>query len=236
MSASKARRIKLYCPPVKKMIEMVAWEEQRLDLGSIALAFGLDPSTLKLNGHFISRGLDLISSSVTWKSLLSFFSAKRLSTGRDDHDALIVDGKLSRVGTKRAHDPKDAVNGILDSASVPREMGNSGAPATEDTNLVKSKKIREGNSGKNGDCGMSLLYNGIRLKRKQLLEDLSLLKKLRINETCSADITGKGNDLSRSISSSTCNLRCSPMSQNMKRTREDDVDDAILAAPYKKIR
>lgn len=220
MSASKTRRIKLYCPPVKKMIEMVAWEEQRLDLGSIALAFGLDPSTLKLNGHFISRGLDLISSSVTWKSLLSFFSAKRLSTGRDDHDALIVDGKLSRVGTKRAHDPKE----------------DSGAPATEDTNLVKSKKIREGNSGKNGDCGMSLLYNGLGLKRKQLLEDLSLLKKLRINETCTADITGKGNDLSRSISSSTCNLRCSPMSRNMKRTREDDVDDAILAAPYKKIR
>jgi hypothetical protein len=56
---------------------------------------------LKLNGYFISRGADLISSSVTWRSLLRFFSAKGLSTGKDDKEALIVDGKLSKVGTKR---------------------------------------------------------------------------------------------------------------------------------------
>lgn len=94
-------KIKLYCPSLSKKVHVVAWEEQRLDLGSIALAFGLDPPTLKLNGHFISRGVDLIASSVTWKSLLSFFSSKRLPTGIDNDNALVVDGKLSQVGTKR---------------------------------------------------------------------------------------------------------------------------------------
>lgn len=39
-------------------------------------------------------------SSVTWKSLLSFFYAKRLPTGRSDDDALVVDGKLSKIGVK----------------------------------------------------------------------------------------------------------------------------------------
>ncbi|MCH98392.1 hypothetical protein A2U01_0019394, partial [Trifolium medium] len=40
------------------------------------------------------RGVDLISSSLTWNSLLSFFSAKGLSTGKHDHDAVLVTGKV----------------------------------------------------------------------------------------------------------------------------------------------
>lgn len=101
MTEEKSRTIKLFCPPLSKVVGYVAREEQMLDLGSIARAFGLDPLTLKLNGHFISRGVDLISSSVTWKSLLSFFSARGLSTGADDSDALIVSGKLSKPSSKR---------------------------------------------------------------------------------------------------------------------------------------
>lgn len=97
----KSRIVKLFCPSVSKKVPFVARDNQRLDLGSIALTFGLDPATLKLNGHFISRGVDLIASSVTWNALLSFFSARGLSTGKDDQDALVVDGKLIKVGTKR---------------------------------------------------------------------------------------------------------------------------------------
>ncbi|TXG54189.1 hypothetical protein EZV62_019445 [Acer yangbiense] len=98
---SKPRTIKLFCPSLSKLVELVTWDEQRLDLGSIAGSFGLDPSTVKINGHFISRGVDLVSNSVTWRSLLMFFSAKGLSTGKHDRDALVVDGKLTKVGTKR---------------------------------------------------------------------------------------------------------------------------------------
>lgn len=92
--------IKLYCPSMAKIVQLVAWEEQKLDLGSIARAFGLDPATIKINGHFIGRGVDFIASSVTWKSLLSFFSVRGLSTGTSESDALTVDGKLSKLGSK----------------------------------------------------------------------------------------------------------------------------------------
>ncbi|XP_062078162.1 uncharacterized protein LOC133782791 [Humulus lupulus] len=184
MSEGKSRRVTLYCPSLSKLLPMAVCVDQRIDLGYIATAFGLDPSTLRINGHFIGRGLDLISSYLTWNSLLSFFSAKRLSTGKHCADALIVHGKLCRVGTKRAHDPQDdAVNGI----------GNGGRPELEDTVLTNAnKKMREANSGKYGDfCGMPMLSKGLGFKRKQLLEDLNLLKKLRINETYTDQIYQK---------------------------------------------
>ncbi|KAL5071231.1 hypothetical protein RYX36_022118 [Vicia faba] len=47
-----------------KIVQLVTMI-QKIDFGSIAKAFGLDPSALKLNGYFISRGIDLISSSMT---------------------------------------------------------------------------------------------------------------------------------------------------------------------------
>lgn len=92
------RKIKLYCPSVSKIVEWVAWNDQKLDFRAIAAAFGLEPSTVKLNGHFIIRGIDLMATCVTWQSLLAFFSAKGLSTGI--HEALLVHGKLSKLGTK----------------------------------------------------------------------------------------------------------------------------------------
>ena len=100
MSESK-RTVKLFCPPVSKVVQLVAHDDHRLDLGSIARTFGLDPATLKLNGHFITRGVDLIACSVTWKSLISFFSSRGLSTGTTGgSDALVVDGKLLKSGSK----------------------------------------------------------------------------------------------------------------------------------------
>lgn len=93
------REIKLFCPSLSNIVvPIIVWEEERLDLGSIASTFGLDPSTLKINGHFISRGVDFIASSVTWKSLLSFFSVRGFST-----DPLILQGNLSKVGSKSKH-------------------------------------------------------------------------------------------------------------------------------------
>ncbi|XP_073269265.1 uncharacterized protein [Primulina huaijiensis] len=89
------RTIKLFCPSVSKSVQIIEGVDQRLDLGFISRAFGLDPNTLKLNGHFISRGVDFIASSVTWKSLIGFFSARGLSTGGTDSDALLVHGKPS---------------------------------------------------------------------------------------------------------------------------------------------
>lgn len=98
-TAQKLRTIHLFCPSLSTIAPFLASDDHRIDIGSIATIFGLEPSSLKLNGHFLSRGLDLVSS-VTWKSLLSFFSAKRLPIGSADLDALVVDGKLSKIGVK----------------------------------------------------------------------------------------------------------------------------------------
>ena len=95
----KLTTIHLFCPSLSTFAPFLASQDNPIDIGSIAAIFGLDPSSLKLNGHFLSRGRDLISS-VTWNSLLSFFSTKRLPIGSSQHEALLVDGKLSKIGAK----------------------------------------------------------------------------------------------------------------------------------------
>ncbi|GAV70712.1 hypothetical protein CFOL_v3_14210 [Cephalotus follicularis] len=180
---SKPKTIKLWCPSLSKLVPLVAWEEQKLDLGSISRAFGLDPSTVKLNGHFVSRGVDLVSSSVTWRSLLSFFSARGLSTGKDYSDALTVDGKLCKVGTKRALDPQDTINGYCNKTEA-RGIGTFSRSPPENTNLLNNKRFRDSKTGCEGrDHYSAYDWNGLGLKRRHLFEDLLLLKKLKINET-----------------------------------------------------
>ncbi|CAN8269956.1 unnamed protein product [Cochlearia groenlandica] len=126
MSGEEGRRkIRLLCPYVSKILDYVAFNDEKLDFRSIAGAFGLEPSTVKLNGHFISRDVELIASCVTWRSLLAFFLAKGLSTGKDEADAILVHGKLSKVGTKRAH------YDLLED---------------NDLGLIKNKKLKDGES------------------------------------------------------------------------------------------
>ncbi|XP_024975762.1 uncharacterized protein LOC112513659 isoform X2 [Cynara cardunculus var. scolymus] len=138
MSESK-RTVKLFCPSLSKAVQLVADENQRLDLGSIARSFGLEPATLKLNGHFISRGVDLIASSVTWKSLISFFSSRGLSTGTSGSGALVIDGKLSKSGSKRTHDSVDGTPSMSD-----RGYDNiNRRPPLEDSNSIKKTKFKD---------------------------------------------------------------------------------------------
>ncbi|GMY33882.1 hypothetical protein FCV25MIE_29124 [Fagus crenata] len=220
----KPRNIKLFCPSLSKTACLAVWDEQRLDLGSIALTFGLDPLTLKLNGHFISRGLDHIASSLTWNSLLSFFSARGFSTGINHQHPLLVDGRLIKLGSKRRrmHDPEDAFNGSC--YVTERKVDScSTSPQAEDVNLMKNKRLKERDSG-----GEDL--HGLGFKRKQLFEDVSLLKKLKINETDS-DIQGRGNDFPKTFLQT--QFTCSYMSKNLKRMREDE---AIVASPCKRMR
>ncbi|AAF20231.1 hypothetical protein [Arabidopsis thaliana] len=153
---SGRRKIKLFCPSVSKIVEWVAWNDEKLDFRAIAAAFGLEPSTVKLNGHFISRGFDLVATCVTWQSLLTFFSARGLSTGKHEADALLVHGKLSKLGTKRARsDPLEDF-------------------ACNDLGLIKTKKLKDKCS-----VGESLI-SGCN-KRKLLSEDSHPLKKLKLN-------------------------------------------------------
>ncbi|KAM3683820.1 hypothetical protein ACJW31_12G177700 [Castanea mollissima] len=192
--SNKQRSIKLFCPLVSKAVWLAVWDEQRLDLGSIARTFGLDPSTLKLNGF---------------------------STGKNHQDALIVDGKLTKLGSKRVRDPQDAVDGSYYVAADEVD-GDSTRPQAEDVNLVKNKRLKERDTG-----GKAL--HGLSSKRKQMLEDVSLLKKLKINEA-ESDIQGRGNDLPKTFVHT--QFTCSYMSKNLKRMRGDET---IEASPCKRM-
>lgn len=211
---------------MSKLVQWPTWEEERLDLGSIARAFGLDPATLKLNGHYISRGVDLVSHSVTWRSLLSFFSAKGLPNGKDERSALIVDGKLSKVGSKRTHDSQSALN-TIHHKSEPEDNSRSRRLQYEDVELLKIKKLRGSSLGCDEGSSPLCKLNGVGFKRKQLLEEGSLLKKLKINESSS----GYGKNQASTISSAP--LKCSFVNTNMKRMREDEM---ISSASFKRIR
>ncbi|XP_072991872.1 uncharacterized protein [Typha latifolia] len=67
-----------------------------VDLGAVGRAVGLEPSSVRLNGYFLSRGADLVSG-LTWASLLSFFSARGLPSGVSGGDPIAVQGKPAAV-------------------------------------------------------------------------------------------------------------------------------------------
>lgn len=206
---NKQREIKLLCPSISKIaVPIMFLEEERLDLGSIARIFGLDPSTLKINGHFISRGVDLIASSVTWKSLLSFFSARAFST-----DPLILQGNLSKVGSKRSHSPTVVETGLL----CKKELNDEGEKHHEETNSLSNKKLKESTRGM-----------ALNLKRKLCLEGSGLLKRSRTNE-CDSGLREEQVDIPKADRP----LLCSLASERLKRIRDDEM---VVTTSFKRIR
>ncbi|XP_042043578.1 uncharacterized protein LOC121789117 isoform X2 [Salvia splendens] len=139
------RRVKLYCPSLPKAIEIVAVDDQKLDLGSIARAFGLDPNTLKLNGYFIATTPHHIASSLTWNSLLRFFTARGLPSGaapllvHGSHQ--VEDAADVTRDSKRHHCSTSSNPGNLNKSSglcLKREWG------LEDESHVKRARSDEG--------------------------------------------------------------------------------------------
>ncbi|XP_057472375.1 uncharacterized protein LOC130760967 [Actinidia eriantha] len=228
MPGERKRTVKLFCPTLSKWVPFVACDEHRLDLGSISRAFGLDPSTLRLNCHFIGRGADLVASSVTWKSLLCFFSSRGLPAGASDADALIVDGKLSKAGTKRARDPADVENGSFYAIEPPSSSIHTGEKV-EDGNFLLNKKLKESISGLIDRDNKVIKCDGFGLKRKQCLEEgVGPSKRIRMAGTNSGSQAG---EIGPSGPISNTRFRCSLINDNMKRIREDDT---VITAPCKK--
>lgn len=215
---SKGRRIKLYCPSASKIAQIMAWEDQKLDMGTISRMFGIEPATLKLNGHFISRGVDLIASSVTWKSLLSFFSSRGMSTGTHASGALIVDGKLSKCGTKRSHDPAE----IECRVSFSDEGTGVGKDSQhEDINSPNYKKLKDNNVC--GKASQTVTCSDSGLKRKHWLENVSPFKRSRVSGSFSNEIS-KGDEGGGNRSSIMSKLPCGFLQrETIKRVREDEV-------------
>ncbi|KAL9228329.1 hypothetical protein vseg_003921 [Gypsophila vaccaria] len=222
--------VKLYSPKVSKICEIMAWGDQRVDLGSVSRMFGIEPRTLKFNGHFISRGVDLIATCVTWNTLLSFFSSKGLGTGVGGSPALVVDGSLSRIGYKRAHELQPEVDEGVHCSIQQCEEGVGGGRYSNyvEINSPDSKKLKTNDFGR--DSQTSRQRDG-RLKRQPSLEDTNTLKRVRVSGSYSRENTpGRGVNDGAYISRLHCGYQ---MSENMKRLREDEV---IAAACFKRTR
>lgn len=250
MTGDKKSTIKLYCPSISKTIQWSSCDiEQRIDLGSIERAFGLEAHSLRLNGHLISRGVDEIASSVTWNSLLSFFSARGFST-----HPLIVHGKLFRLGSKRVHAPENseigAVNtkgygfACLDRMLSPTdgEVANAKKLKGENNQIDSSLKRRslpeDQNSLKrtrtNGSISGEDNQTNSSLKRKSLPQDQDSCKRTRTDGTNSVVFERSVNLPSNYKDAyESSGLSCSLISQNMKRAREDEM---LLAGPSKILR
>ncbi|KAF9611758.1 hypothetical protein IFM89_034941 [Coptis chinensis] len=220
-SSSRRRIVKLLCPSVSKQCveEVVVSEDEKVDMGFISRFFGLDPgaATVKLNRHLIG------SSSLTWKSLLSFFASRGFPTGStDNNDPIIVHGKLYNSGTKRRSECLDTEK--WDKQSTPQDFFSKRLNTElERANFFKKIKMEPNDAGicnpsngKDGDC-QTTRGNGLGLlKRKPSLEDNNPLKKSRIVEGSSGSEPG----LSKSISRTQLGHRC--ISGN-KRQREGEM-------------
>ncbi|PWA57467.1 hypothetical protein CTI12_AA408840 [Artemisia annua] len=143
----------LFCPKLSRAVQLVARDDEKIDLGYIARMFGLDPKSVKLNGYFLSRGVDYVACSVTWKSLLSFFRKRGIG-------GLVVDGKVLKSGYKRPH--------------------RSTKPHIEESNSSKKTKVKDPDADRGSR--KIFTSNAFSLKRKQE-DILSSLKKLKVDES-----------------------------------------------------
>ncbi|KAI3932829.1 hypothetical protein MKX01_031811 [Papaver californicum] len=237
-SDKKSRTVKLFCPSVSKLVPWVIQkEDENLDLGLIANTFGLEPSTLKINNHFISRGVDFVSSSVTWKSLLSFFASRGLTTGSGEHDVIVIDGRVCKPGTKRGRSNPWEIGTGDDMSRECSRLSDDAKGSMEDINLFKKIKTNACNSGVcqplsasfSGGCE-EIKFNSIAVTRKPLVEDVNPLKKKKISESSS----GKLNfPMPSSVVRSVRNCIGGSISGSLKRLR---IDEMIMAAPSKRQR
>ncbi|PIA25801.1 hypothetical protein AQUCO_10800048v1 [Aquilegia coerulea] len=203
-----------------KIVEIWVEEENIVKLELICVALGLDPcqpqaATLKLNRHLISSS----NSSLTWKSLLSFFASRGLPIGSSSNDPLIIHYgnhlHLLPQTKKRGHDPCCTQNCDTYSSGIKQNA------EPEDVNFFKKQKIDNNNagthissSGRDGDH-QTTRFNGLSLKRKPTVEDVSMfmLKKRKLNEGNPGNQSSTPNTISES------QLGCSCISGS-KRPRE----------------
>lgn len=137
--------VKLRHAASERVLDFVATEDAKLDVGTIARGFGLNPSSVKFNDIYVSRGPDFISS-VTWSNLLGYFVKKGYSTGESVQDPILVDGKPCDSSGAWIH-----VNHLEDPNLCKTEEAGPGGKRRiplEDSmnvNVLKKRKILEEN-------------------------------------------------------------------------------------------
>ncbi|WOL04400.1 hypothetical protein Cni_G13121 [Canna indica] len=149
-----------------------------VDLGAVGRALGLEPSSVRLNGYFVSRDPDLVSS-LTWGSLLSFFASRGLPVGASELNAMVVQGKPT-LASGLQFSPV-LVEG--DHVSFKRKV------TLEDEHPTKKKVVKGGNLGFEG-VGDGYLGedDNICIKRRLKLEDDCSSKKRKITDCSSGSM------------------------------------------------
>ncbi|KAK1306430.1 hypothetical protein QJS10_CPA10g01549 [Acorus calamus] len=228
------RTISLYCPTRSNLIidfqtPKPSDEERGVNLGEVGRVFGLDPASVKLNGHFLSRGPDLVSRSVTWSSLLSYFSGRGFPDGRSVDRAVVVDGKpISQqkplFGCAGLSNSFQCENGDCSSTNSTGALMKRKLAVEDPCTTKKRETIECGYSGpsnnflcKNADCSSTNIIGAL-MKRKLPVEDSQTPKKRKtVDCGYSGEMSGSSNCIA----------------QHLKRLR---VDDMFLAIPCKRTR
>lgn len=192
-----------------KLATLLVAGDRGVDLGAVGRALGLDPSTVRLNGYFLSRGPDLVSS-VTWGSLCSFFISRGFPSGGSDHDAVVVQGKPAANQGSQFPDSDDE-NHI----SFKREV------RLENESPLKKNRLTEGNS-----CGLEVGDgqlsddDSLSIKRRLKLEDNNSFKKRKTTE-CNTESVNEQSKLKTVVPKMGFSYGC--VNGHGKRLREEEL-------------
>lgn len=226
MGMGKCIVVKLRHAAFERVLDFVATEDAKLDVGTIARTFGLNPSSVKFNDIYVSRGSDFISS-VTWSDILGYFVKKGYSTGKSEQDPILVDGKPCDPSGAWIH-----VNRLEDQNLCKTEDAGHGGKRRiplEDSmnvNVLKKRKILEENFGGNK------YYN----KRADLEDagEMDVVKK-QMRFHCDSDVDIKShlqqNEYIVQNGGDSQNLNC-----NMELKKRRRSDETLAFSPCKRAR
>lgn len=226
MGMGKCIVVKLRHAASGRVLDFVATEDAKLDVGTIARTFGLNPSSVKFNDIYVSRGSDFISS-VTWSDILGYFVKKGYSTGKSEQDPILVDGKPCDPSGAWIH-----VNHLEDQNLCKTEDAGHGGKRRiplEDSmnvNVLKKRKILEENFGGNK------YYN----KRADLEDagEMDVVKK-QMRFHCDSDVDVKShlqqNEYIVQNGGDSQNLNC-----NMELKKRRRSDETLAFSPCKRAR
>lgn len=226
MGMGKCIVVKLRHAASERVLDFVATEDAKLDVGTIARTFGLNPSSVKFNDIYVSRGSDFISS-VTWSDILGYFVKKGYSTGKSEQDPILVDGKPCDPSGAWIH-----VNRLEDQNLCKTEDAGHGGKRRiplEDSmnvNVLKKRKILEENFGGNK------YYN----KRADLEDagEMDVVKK-QMRFHCDSDVDVKShlqqNEYIVQNGGDSQNLNC-----NMELKKRRRSDETLAFSPCKRAR
>lgn len=248
MGMGKCIVVKLRHAASERVLDFVATEDAKLDVGTIARTFGLNPSSVKFNDIYVSRGSDFISS-VTWSDILGYFVKKGYSSGKSEQDPILVDGKPCDPSGAWIH-----VNRLEDQNLCKTEDAGHGGKRRiplEDSmnvNVLKKRKILEENfvfSTYNSDVNQREIYNNSQqfqggnkyYNKRADLEDageMDVVKK-QMRFHCDSDVDVKShlqqNEYIVQNGGDSQNLNC-----NMELKKRRRSDETLAFSPCKRAR